>query len=319
MATVILTPKKGGNSVTKGAKLLTKKGDTNEVLNMENGKIAGDYNGEELPGSVQGRRIRYSLSKRKFLILDEFGKEISHEQIQEVVKGCYLTYEDGPKKGQIIETADPHNRKDPFFNHGQLSLLMKEGNGKLEDTDPKDRLLIYGLNGSSEFSGSKDKARSAAVRYIISDKEKEANILSKDRNRNIEAIKLFSALSDTKKISIARIMGLGVDQTNDREIVDQAIYTAITGKRTNSEGILLQELFVRICSMPSEEFNLRNLIAQAKANRVVEPSKTGWKFRGQRIASTDDGLYDYFYKVENHENLLLLEEAMGRVAPKEND
>jgi hypothetical protein len=108
-------------------------------------------------------------------------------------------------------------------------------------------------------------------------------------------------------------MGLGVNESNDRDTVDNAIYNAITSTRVNSEGVLLQQMFINITDMDSEELNLRFLIASAKGNSVIKPSKSGWTFRGNRIASTDGGLYDYFKKYENHETLLLLEEAMGRV------
>jgi hypothetical protein len=302
MATTIITPRRRGNPLTKGSKLFTKKLGDDALVNMENGKAVGDFNGEELPATVQGRRIRYSLGKSKYVMLDENGRELGDADVQDFVKRAYLTYEEGPNKGTLITSADPYNRKDPFFNHKELAVFLKEGNGKLEaDKNTKDRLLLAGLRGSSEFASSKDNSRSAAVRYVISDKDQEAALLSQDRNRKIECIRRFVALTDAKKLIIGKIMGLGVNESNDRDTVDNAIYNAITSTRVN------------ITDMDSEELNLRFLIASAKGNSVIKPSKSGWTFRGNRIASTDGGLYDYFKKYENHETLLLLEEAMGRV------
>lgn len=315
MAQTIITPKRGKNLITKGAKLFTKKLGENQLANMEDGKQVGDFNGEELPSTVQGRRIRWSLGKAKYLMLDDKGRELNDEQIQEFVKRSYLTYEDGADKGKLITSADPFNRKDPFFNHGQLWLLLKEGNGKLDtDNQAKDRLLLAGMRGHSEFAGARDgNLRSGAVRYVISDKEQEAAMLSEERMKNIDAIRLFVALTDAKKLVIAKVMNLGVNETNDRNTIDNAIYNAIISTRVDAEGTPLKQVFIYLCNLPSDELNLRYLIANAITNQVIKGTKSGFTFRGNRIASTRTGLFDYFKKGDNHETLMLLEEAMGRV------
>lgn len=321
MASTIIAPKKGENSLLKGAKKVYKKLGEGEIMNMEGGKVIGEWNNQELPSTVQGRRVRWSLSKHRWLLLDENQKELSQEALDELVQGSYLTYEEGLNKGQLITTANPNNGKDPFFNHSLLNTMLREGNGKLDkDVNKKDRLLVYGLRGHNDVGTAKEGNTSGRIRYVLSDKGEETNSAIEIMKKSQLASKYLENLTDGKRLVVAKIMGLGVNNSSNRDTVDLALYNATkTSNKKTTEGITLQELFIKICQMDSEELNLRHLIAQAKDNRVIKLTKTGYTFNGSRIASTDSGLYDYFKKPDNHEILLSLETAMGRVLPVEKD
>ena len=321
MASTIIAPKKTDNNLLKGAKKFHKRLGEGEIMNMDGGKVIGEWNNQELPSTVQGRRVRWSLGKRRYLLIDENGKELSKEALEELVKSSYLTYEDGPDKGKLIQTADPLNGKDPFFNHSQLHTLLREGNGKLDkDVSAKDRLLGYGLRGADDIATAKESNTSGRIRYVLSDKGEEVNTALEDMKKAQLASILLDKQTDSKRLTIAKIMGLGVNNSSDRGTVDLALFNAIkSNTKKNSEGITLQQLFINICMMEAAEFNLRHLIAQAKENKVIRLTKTGYTFNGARIASTDTGLYEYFNNGTNGEILIALENAMGRVITNTDD
>lgn len=320
MASTIITPKKNDNTLLRGAKQFHKKLGEGEIMNMQGGKQVGEWNGQELPLTKQGRRIRYSMGKRRYLVIDESGKEIPAEALDELVKKSYLTYWEGPDKGKLILTADPANRADPFFNHPQLHTVLQEGNGKLDpDVSAMDKLIVYGLRGANDFGVARGANNSGRIRYILSDKGEETNVAVENMKKKELVYKLLANLTDAKRLTVAKIMGLGVNHSSDRGTVDLALHNAIESKKSNADGISQQDLFISICNMDSEELNLRHLIADARVIRVIKPGKTGFTFNGNRIASTDKGLYEYFSKSDNREILNDLTTAMGRVVKDEDD
>jgi hypothetical protein len=318
MGQVVIRPKNLDNPLIKGAKKMHKTIGEGEVFNMEGGRAVGEFKSQELPGSVKGYRIKYSVGKRRYIMKDSEGKELNDDEIQKLVKEAYFTYEEGPQIGLPILSADPRNPLDPFFNHSRLGIFLTEGSGVFNpELNASENLVLKGLHATNEFSYT-GNSNSASVKFVISDKNQDDNKAAAKVTDKVKAITMFAALTDAKKRSIGKIMNVGINDTTDRAIVESSMFNAINSDKINSEGVPYTQLFIALCEAPSEEINLRELINSAKGE-IIKKTKTGYTFRGNRIANTDSGLYDFFKKPDNHELLLSLEEAMGRIKFEKSD
>lgn len=318
MSSIIIKPKSGSKKFYKNARQFQRVIDP--ATNQPTGEYAaaGEYSGERFPNSMQKPRINYSFQKRRWMVLKDNGEAYTKEEVNELVKGCHLTYykQKDPRKGQYITEADVTNFSDPFFNHPELTMRLKEGSATLNPKDSSfDKLIAAGLRGNRQFkeqgkAGSRIGA--ANVKYVITDKESDAKQHADKRNKTIDIVKRFDALTDKQRRIIARIMGLGVRENTDQELVNDVLFQAAMDDATTVQhrNISKQSMFFSLANLDSERLELKDKIARAMQKHLIRKTKEGWNFRGQKIGRTIESVETFFDDGENQEALLALHQAI---------
>lgn len=317
MSNMIIKPKKGSKKFYKNAKQFQRIVDP--TTNQPTGEYAaaGEYSSERFPNSKQGPRVHYSFSKDRWLLYKSNGTEFDSKELNELVKGCHFNYEKGVRKGDIIKKADITNLADPFFNHSQLRIRLKEGSATLS-TDSGNAMATVmgaGLRANRRFkeAGKAGNAFGASnVKYIISDKEQDLHNSSKGRDTMIDANKKFDALNDRQRMIFARIMGLGVRGNTDRALVDDVLYKAATDPNTmvTDRNISQQDMFFKLCDMDKDELEYKDLLSRARSSNILRKTKEGWSFRGQAIGRTTATVESFFKDPEHQESLMAMEQAL---------
>ena len=301
MALVTIKPrqnsKKFFTEATQFATVKDEKGNEQQVSN-------GLYKGERFPSTNQMPRIPFSLTQKKYLV------NMDEETLNELVKECRLQYPDDHKRaGEYITSANVYDRKDPFFNHQNLKLIFTEGNLSLDDSLPMNKIILAGLRNHKDFAFSDTTSNglySKRVKYIVTRREDVDRSDEKSRQAEIDAITLYSSLTDKKARKVAIAMGL-ITATDDSDIsiVKKALWSAarnvtrIPGQKTK------QQQFVELCKADESDMQLKIIQAQAKSHGLLKKVKdTGWTLFGKPIGRTEKEVAAYFADPANQEDVL---------------
>ena len=311
---VTVKPKEGSRKFTiRGNMTQYNKIDGN--MNTTEVRSTGEYRGQRFPNSRQFIRVKWSYSKRRWLLA---GASKNSERLNEIVKACKLKYEDDHKRaGDYIETADLFDMDDPFFTHSKLKMVAREGEFVLDKDYPKDKILIMAIQAQHEFevNGIRNTgAHSSRVKYVITDKNIDNKTKVNARNKELEAIELYRSLDDDKKIKIAIAMGFVSNDNADIDTVDQMLYEAAknTSIRKGST-VTVQDYFIGLVNASTDEINIRYLIHKARgAGYLKKVRNQGWMMFGQPIGRTDRDVYDYFKNGDNSDMIIRLEETMTK-------
>ena len=101
------------------------------VMSTSNGELRDRY-----PNTLSSTRPIWSMGTHRWKI------SLGEDELNELVKKCKLTYERGSKQGQLIETADIFDERDPFFNHTKLRVISFEGQTSLLKDVAKDKIIF---------------------------------------------------------------------------------------------------------------------------------------------------------------------------------
>lgn len=316
---VIIRPEKGSKKFYKNAKQFQRVVDVGTGQATGDYAAAGEYSGERFPNSKQRPRIRFSYSKRRWLLYRSDGEEYTEEELNSLVEKAHLTHWKGNKKGEYITTADVTNLSDAFFNHPHLSALLKEGSATLAvETSTQEKLLASGLRGHRQFREANEKAtgiNSASVKYVITDKDTDISAAKETRDKTLEAVRLFDALNDRKRAMVARILGLRVRKDTDRAVIDDSLFKMVMDNKTFVKDTTTtpQQMFIELCEANQDDLALRDLVARAKVGGIIRKTKEGWKFRGVKVGRTLGAMEQHFKSPENQEALLALEQSLEDV------
>jgi hypothetical protein len=310
---VTIRPRKGSRKFTAIEGVMSqfsmiKSGD------KEGFKETGEYKRERFPSSRQISRIKWSESKRMWR-LKGYEKVTSDLQteLDKLVKGCKVKYPEGHiRAGHYIETADVYDRRDPFFIHDEVKFIQKEGEAVLDKERPLDKILLMGLEASSEFSSGGESINplmSTRVRYVIVDKNIDSKAKKDNRTQTTKAVKLYDALTDAKKSKIALALQLISDTDVDRTMIDELMWAYLNDSTTKvSDNLTKQDFFIHICGTTNEELELRTLIAKGKKSGALKYQRnSGWMLFGNVVSRHEAGIYDYLSDPQNQEMIIRLE------------
>lgn len=272
-------------------------------------RSTGEFKGQRFPNSRQIVRPRWSFSKRMWMLSGAKGNSV---KLNEIVKDCKLKYEKGDARyPNYIEEADIFDFDDPFFTHSKLKMIAREGEFVLDKSTPKDKILIMAIQASHEFAikGEDDGGIvSSRVKYVITDKNIDSETKKDDRNKEMEAVKLFSALDLKKKNQIAMAMGLILRESEDTNVVDDLLWDAAHNTTSRApNGMNMQDYFIAMCNTSTDEIKVRYLIQKARAEGHLKKTKDGWKLFGRDVGLTDMQVYNYFKNPEHQDMIYRLE------------
>lgn len=277
-------------------------------------KSTGEFKGQRFPNSRQLIKPTWSFSKRRWMLA---GCEKNSKKLNEIVAACKLKYEKGDARyPNYIEEADIFDFDDPFFTHSKMKMIAREGEFVLDKTTPKDKILIMAIQANHQFAvkGEDDNGMvSSRVKYVITDKNIDTETKKASRNKEAEAVQLYSSLDKKKKNQIAMAMGLILREADDIETVDELLWDAAhntTGRAPN--GLNMQDYFIAMCQAETDEIKVRYLIQKARAEGHLKKTKDGWMLFGQAVGMTDIQVYQYFKNPEHQKIIFRLEDVIKK-------
>jgi hypothetical protein len=294
---VTIKPKKNSKRFFSTARQFQK---VSEADGTTRDQEAGAYNGERFPNSRQMFRPYWSFSKRRWVME---GFSTNSPELNTLAAKCKLKYPKGhPKVSQYIDEADLFDINDPFFNHINLFVRAKEGETTLDKSNPIDYAILLALQGNDQFqSGEKGSVLSSRTKYVITDNTTSNTAKKGDMNRKKEAFKLLDALKFDKKVKIAMSMELIVGPDVDPEDLDLVLFNAIEADKTRADGKTKTiDLFIGLCSISSEDLNIKHLIARAKKSGVLRKTQAdGYLLFGNKIGRSLKEVESYFMNEDN--------------------
>ena len=285
-----------------------------DATGSETEREAGSYKGERFPNSRQMFRPIWSQSKKMWL-MDSFKENC--DELNKMALACKFKYPDTHyKRDQYIDEADLFDYNDPFFTHRSLKIITYEGQLTLDKAKPIDKIIFLSLRQNHLFQSGGEEGNtmlSSRTRYVITDKEVDITNKKKRRDKFLEASKLYSSLTDAKKITIAMALGLAANENQDRDLIDQVLWDASQDTAVrNSNKQTRQDLFIGLCKMDNEMLNIKKMVQKAKGSGKLKKVKNqGWLLFGEPVGKTDEQLFTYFSNPENQEMFFRLQEALS--------
>lgn len=276
----------------------------------------GAYKQQRLPNSNQVERpVAYSSQKRKWM-LKKYPD--NSKELNTLVKRCNLLNDmpKHPEYGMMITECDIYNINDPFFNNMLLKITFTEGEGVLKLDNPKDAIMYEGALANSRFQISGDKlnpALTGRAKYVIVDKDIDSVVKKESRNRKKQAIALFDAMTDERKLTIAMAMGLIKDERTDSAIVEDVLWEAVEDDKTKyaDTNTTKQEYFIKTAESDVEDLNIRKTIQKAITAGVLKRDKElGYTAFGGIVGKDKQQVIAYLLKPENTDTLFRIEKAL---------
>lgn len=275
----------------------------------------GEFKGQRFPNSRQRIRAKWSYTKHRWMLA---GCTKNSKKLNEIVTRCKLKYEKGdPNFGTYIKEADVFDQEDAFFTHNKLKMMAREGEFVLDKSVAKDMILIMCIQADHQYALNGENVNgitSNRVKYLITDANLDSEAKVAARAVEIEAISLYDALDDPKKIKIAMAMGYISRETDDMELVNEMLWNAAKNdKNRASNGMTVRDYFISMCNTTTDEINVRYLIQKARGEGHLKKVKDqGWLLFGQSVGMSDANIYAYFKNPENQEMILRLEGLMDQ-------
>lgn len=302
---VTVTPKPGSRKFQVRGSGITQYNQLSGSVDPNQVQSTGEYKGQRFPNSRQVFRPKWSFTKRRWMLHGCDGSnEKALQKLNSLVKAAKLKYEENdPRYPGYITEADIFDFDDPFFKHSKLKILAREGEFVLDKDVPKDMILIMAIQASHQFAVKGEEAGGAVsnrVKYLITDKNIDTAAKRSKRNKEMEAMKLYQAMSDSVKMKVAMAMGLISRDTDDKVLVEDLLWQAI--KNTTSRaanGLTMQDYFIRMAETTEEDINTRYLIQKARGEGHLKNTKEGWLLFGQQVGLSDAQVYEYFGNPDN--------------------
>ena len=305
---VTVKPKPGSRRFTVQGNI-TQYNKTSDTPMSSEVQPTGNFKGERFPNSRQPKRVKWSNSKRRWLLA---GAPENSKGLNRLVEQCKLKYEDDhPRKGEYITECDIFDREDPFLTHSKMKMIAREGEFVLDKDHPKDKILIMAIQAQHDYEVDGVSKSSTRTRYIITDKNIDKRAKQKMRKQETQAIELYMQMNPKKRMQIAMAMGLIANENADQDVIDDVLYAAVKDTSTKSQGKSKQEYFIALAQTDDVDVKIRFMIQKARATGYLKKVKDiGWTIFGQPVGKTDAQVYAHFRNPENQSMLTRLNEAL---------
>lgn len=261
--------------------------------------------GAGIPGTRQGKVIKYDADKRKFPIT------IPKNKLDELVKEMALFDEQG-----AITECNIRNSRDRFITHPEMKMSFEENAHSFDDEEPKgiiwrnymenvgdfkpktsSKELVGLVQGSSEYTYVENKSLERA------EEEEQLDELAKATN-------LLSNMDFQTRVKVLRSMGTKVDAADTNpEVIDRILTKKIfvEGNTKRYAGKTNLDLFLEFGSLPNDVLNLKSNIKEARDKRIITKVTRGdsWVYKyGETPLGSTLLKVEEFLKDKDNEEIL---------------
>ncbi len=215
--------------------------------------------------------------------------------------------------------------KSPFWNfalssstsdvqHVQPVKLM-DGDNLFDFSDPLKELAFAWLRVHPTIASSLQAYERgdfpADTQFYIVDDEVENAVLYNKKKLINKAIVMFDSMTPSKKIKVARLLGLPVSDDSKEEEVYNLVDDLLKQtefKEGKYRGLKPLEVFSRYANMQEQLVTVKDLVKQAIAHSIYRVRNSGKVYEGDfEVAKDEDDLVKYLIDEDHQDDLLTLE------------
>lgn len=260
-----------------------------------------DYQNTLLPGGSWPHRIFYDTDNRRYDI------NLKPADLKRIVEA--LHFQD-PVSKKVIETADPGNEWDPFFNHEDLHIEVPNS-GLSMDTDNVWGEFWYAAAESEpkkfniNFTTDNELVRKGQLFNLTTSGHNEKEV-KKEVQEGKRANLIYAAHIDDYQWMVETLRGLDVQVSSDVKIdaLQDLIFVKITTEKDfkTRDGMRTIEKFLLITDMKEEDRGTRAKITQAIGLKIIEKEGKRYSFDGQVLGVSPEEIFVYLSK-EDHADI----------------
>lgn len=154
----------------------------------------------------------------------------------------------------------------------------------------------------------------AETQFYVHDAEIENAVLYKKKQIINKAIVKLDAMVPSRRIKVARLLGLPVTEDTKEEFVYNAIDNVLKQtefKDGKHKGLDPVKVFNSIADMKDGLLHVKDLVKQAIMHSIYRLQSSGRVYEGEfQIATSEEELIKYLSDDENQEELIILEEKL---------
>jgi len=154
----------------------------------------------------------------------------------------------------------------------------------------------------------------ADTQFYVVDKEKENAILYKKKQIINKAIVKLDEMTPTRRIKVARLLGLPVTDGTPEEFVYNEIDNALKQTEFSSgafKGLDPIRVFTQFADMNDDLLHIKDLVKQAIQHSIYRLQASGRVYEGEvEISTSEEELVKYLSDEMNQEDLIILEDKL---------
>lgn len=154
----------------------------------------------------------------------------------------------------------------------------------------------------------------ADTQFYVVDKEKENILLFKKKQIINKAIAKLDDMAPTRRIKVARLLGLPVIDNTPEEFVYNEIDNQLKQtefKKGKFKGLNPVRIFTQFADMNDELLHIKDLVKQAVSHSIYRINASGRVYEGElELAASEEELVKYLSNGDNQEDLIILEDKL---------
>ena len=154
----------------------------------------------------------------------------------------------------------------------------------------------------------------ADTQFYVVDKEKENALLYKKKLLINKAIVKLDDMTPSRRIKVARLLGLPIADNTKEEFVYNEIDNVIKQtefKKGKFKGLDPVKVFTQFADMKDNLLHIKDLVKQAVTHSVYRIQATGRIYEGElEVSNSEEELVKYLSDKNNQEDLIILEEKI---------
>jgi hypothetical protein len=241
--------------------------------------------------------------------LGPINQRYTDEQINTLVRKLALNDE---ITNQKITSADPSNRKDPFFTHSKCRAKLGRDIQTLDLNKPTEE-LIYAIMSADPMTviGETSLSKHPTAEWIIEDEVADATIRESKREKTSKLHERYNKLTLSQKRDMSTALGIKLTGDEKEIIIEDLLYSKITENENKETLAAIQDLFIEL-SDPKNKAKLEITINVEKMYQYAVLRKENVKvfFNGEQLQTDTIHIIDFLQKPENSSLYLSLEEAL---------
>lgn len=154
----------------------------------------------------------------------------------------------------------------------------------------------------------------AETQFYVHDAEIENAVVYKKKQLINSAVVKLDSMSPSKRVKVARMLGLPIVDGTKEEVVYNLIDTMIKQtefKEGAYKGLDPVKIFTQFADMKDSVLHIKDLVKQAIAHSIYRKQPSGRVYEGEfEISTSEEELVKHLSDDENQEELLILEDKL---------
>jgi len=245
-----------------------------------------------------------------FSLVNGYKLAMSDEDLQKEVPKCKLIYKSGLRIGQIIDSANHKDPRDPFFTAEELKISLDDFETSYDYTEPINKIKYALMKADPRFLVLENVEElpdpeliSYKVEFIVSRKSFTMDAKLKKSVGIREALQRLevSQLKELKTVAIIWSIDFNED-TSEKNLKDQIGFYLIENKKIpNSDQTYLQS-YLELMNMNNRDLAVKAFVREGIRSNVIRATRNGFSFNNIHLGM-DMNDVEEFFRSKDEENV----------------